>query len=579
VHAFQGRSDESIAVLSRALDIAPSFPPALNHLGLVLKARRRLDEAAECFRRAVVAAPEFPEAHINLGNVLLEQGQRDDALASFQEALRIAPSSAQAHNNIGIVLFSSGADEAALESFRRAVAADPRYAEAHANLARALNSLNRDADEAEAAFRRAIAVNPRFIDAYKWLGEMLASARRYDEAAACFRNALALDPASAEVEHKLGLALSRAGVADARAEAAAHFTKAVTLAKVATAAAPGLPDAWETLGNALLRLGRPDEGFNARLRATAIVRAPDSHAFDHLPTFRRTSRGKLDHDIEQIRHLVARGAIDRNAGATLAAAYETVRDRLPAPAQGERLVELSPDDRRLIGATYKRLWHVAAAPEIPGGAVNPALDRAVIEADYFGRGAGVTWIDQLLTPEALAALRRFCLESTIWFTDTYPNGYIGSLADDGFVCPLLLQIGREMPERLPGIFGKHPLLMMWAYKYGQNPQGISIHADYAAINVNLWITPDEANLDPDTGGLIVWDKEAAEDWDFRIRDVDQQALTRFVAETGAQPHRVPYRQNRVVIFNSDLIHRTDDMRFRPGYENRRINVTFLYGER
>jgi hypothetical protein len=121
--------------------------------------------------------------------------------------------------------------------------------------------------------------------------------------------------------------------------------------------------------------------------------------------------------------------------------------------------------------------------------------------------------------------------------------------------------------------------MMWAYKYGQNPEGISIHADYAAINVNLWITPDEANLDSDSGGLIVWDKEAAADWDFRIRDVDQQALKRFVAETGAQAHRVPYRQNRVVIFNSDLIHRTDDMRFRPGYENRRINVTFLYGER
>jgi hypothetical protein len=42
---------------------------------------------------------------------------------------------------------------------------------------------------------------------------------------------------------------------------------------------------------------------------------------------------------------------------------------------------------------------------------------------------------------------------------------------------------------------------------------------------------------------------------------------------------VPHRCNRAVIFNSDLIHRTDDIRFRPGYENRRINVTFLYGVR
>jgi hypothetical protein len=35
----------------------------------------------------------------------------------------------------------------------------------------------------------------------------------------------------------------------------------------------------------------------------------------------------------------------------------------------------------------------------------------------------------------------------------------------------------------------------------------------------------------------------------------------------------------VVIFNSDLFHRTDDIRFRAGFENRRINVTMLYGTR
>ena len=42
---------------------------------------------------------------------------------------------------------------------------------------------------------------------------------------------------------------------------------------------------------------------------------------------------------------------------------------------------------------------------------------------------------------------------------------------------------------------------------------------------------------------------------------------------------MPHRQNRVVIFNSDLFHRTDDIRFRDGFENRRINVTMLYGTR
>ena len=35
-----------------------------------------------------------------------------------------------------------------------------------------------------------------------------------------------------------------------------------------------------------------------------------------------------------------------------------------------------------------------------------------------------------------------------------------------------------------------------------------MHADAAAVNVNFWLTPDDANLDPDGGGLVVWDKEA-----------------------------------------------------------------------
>jgi hypothetical protein len=42
---------------------------------------------------------------------------------------------------------------------------------------------------------------------------------------------------------------------------------------------------------------------------------------------------------------------------------------------------------------------------------------------------------------------------------------------------------------------------------------------------------------------------------------------------------VPHRANRAVIFDSDLFHETDDIAFKDGYLNRRINVTLLYGRR
>ena len=42
---------------------------------------------------------------------------------------------------------------------------------------------------------------------------------------------------------------------------------------------------------------------------------------------------------------------------------------------------------------------------------------------------------------------------------------------------------------------------------------------------------------------------------------------------------MPYRANRAVVFDSDLFHETDAIRFRDGYLNRRINITLLYGNR
>ena len=42
---------------------------------------------------------------------------------------------------------------------------------------------------------------------------------------------------------------------------------------------------------------------------------------------------------------------------------------------------------------------------------------------------------------------------------------------------------------------------------------------------------------------------------------------------------IPYNENRAVIFNSNLFHETDHYEFKEGYENRRINVTMLFGTR
>jgi hypothetical protein len=122
---------------------------------------------------------------------------------------------------------------------------------------------------------------------------------------------------------------------------------------------------------------------------------------------------------------------------------------------------------------------------------------------------------------------------------------------------------------------------MWGYKSPPNlPPDAITHADFAAVNVNFWITPDEANLDKTSGGLIVYGVDAPLHWDFhsyngRLEDVIRPYLRRHQAPATI----IPYRQNRAVIFNSDLFHSTAQVQFRPGYEDRRTNITMLFGRR
>ena len=53
-------------------------------------------------------------------------------------------------------------------------------------------------------------------------------------------------------------------------------------------------------------------------------------------------------------------------------------------------------------------------------------------------------------------------------------------------------------------------------------------------------------------------------------------LQRWARQNGSAD--VPYKANRMVLFDSDLLHETAPLRFKKGYKNRRINVTLLFGK-
>merc|ERR1712079_945413 len=120
---------------------------------------------------------------------------------------------------------------------------------------------------------------------------------------------------------------------------------------------------------------------------------------------------------------------------------------------------------------------------------------------------------------------------------------------------------------------------VWAFKYAEGvEEGINVHADAASVNVNMWITSDDDNLDLRSGGLVIYDAGAA---GTNLTPIQYQTPSSHTLEllenTGYRNVTVPYRQNRAVIFESMRFHQTQPFSFRPGARSRRINLTFLFG--
>jgi hypothetical protein len=196
-----------------------------------------------------------------------------------------------------------------------------------------------------------------------------------------------------------------------------------------------------------------------------------------------------------------------------------------------------------------------------------------------GEPAGAVWFDGLLMPAALARLKKFLLESTVWHDFNHIGGFVASYLEDGLASPLLLQIADELRSAFPEILGPHPLSQAWAFKSLDANAAIEAHADDGAISVNFWVTPDAANLRPGRGGLAVCRVPPPADWALTGYHADKDRIAAFLEQNGNDTLIVPYRENRAVMFESHLFHRSDAPHFAPGYENRRINVTLLFGSR
>jgi tetratricopeptide (TPR) repeat protein len=471
-----------------------------------------------------------------------QAGDLAGAEARYQQILAQEPRSFGALHMLGVVRAQQGRGSEALELIGAALKRNPGNAAAWINHAHVL-AASGQGEQAVASYSRALGLNPGDLQTRVMRGELLRQLRQYSRALADYDQVLAAQPQLADLQVHRGMVLAGMGRHE---EAVAAYDKALALQ-------PDMAEAWNNRAFSLRELARFDAALDSVDRALAI--RPDFAAA-------LANRGKVLSESDRLAE-----AMEAYAGAA-----GQLRDSPVLMAHHKQRHD------------EEQAAHNAALGEqsVPGArldlAINPANATPELARNWQDAQPQIAVIDNLLTPDALIALRRFCTEPDIW-RNVNPAGYLGAFPENGFAAPLLAQIAEELRDNFPDIFRGHPLRYHWAFKYDAQLKGIGIHADEAAVNVNFWITPDEACLNPESSGMMVWDKAAPTAWDFAKANADEAAAYDFLEKAGAKAITIPYRCNRAVIFDSNLFHRTGDIEFAPGYLNRRINVTMLYGRR
>jgi tetratricopeptide (TPR) repeat protein len=387
--------------------------------------------------------------------------------------------------------------------------------------------------DAQASYQAALTLAPGDPAIIHNLGVIAAAQGKQQDAIALFEDVIGRQPRYVSAHYNRALALLALGQAKASIEGLSRTC----------ALQPEHYGAHRALGFLWLSEGDRGRALDHFARTYELRRGEDRSDLA-AKSLTHATRAKLLHDAEQL-HFLAKRSRDGQRFNALARAYEETAQEV-----AEQVEKLSDRQIDRLGGDYNTPINVRGAPELAGRAVSERSDLGVLMRGFRESRTGAIYFDDLLTPEALQRLKSYLLESTIWHDFSHIGGFVASYLEDGLACPLILQIADEIRSTFRDVLGEHPLTQAWAFKGLQAGSAVDVHADDAAISVNFWITPTEANLKPGEGGLIVGLVPPPEGWQLKGYDSDQERIVAFLEQNPHDRLRIPYRQNRAVLFES-----------------------------
>jgi len=370
-----GRAEEAVSPLLRAVDVAPQNSDAHRELGKAYLALNRLEAAQTEVEKAAELAPDnapihfllaqvyrkrgltakadaetaryaaltgthsTPETPLSQARTLLDLGKLADAEKNVRGYLKDHPHSAEGHFLLGYVLFKEQNAVASLAEYTEGA----KYRKPGAADLEVVASdyvLLKDYPDADKWYTMAVEWNPQDSLGWYYLGRTKYNENRFEEAVSVFQKCLVLQPRDVKAEDNLGL--SYEGLNQTEDALAAYRTAIGWQAEAAVKdAGPYL-----NLGSLLVDSGRAEEGLPDLVEAAKL--APEDFRMHR-------ALGKAYEHLNQ--HALARAELEE--AVALAPGDAPVHFML---AQVYRKLGMA-EKAKAESETYSRLTGAGSAPE------------------------------------------------------------------------------------------------------------------------------------------------------------------------------------------------------------------------
>lgn len=284
---------------------------------------------------------------------------------------------------------------------------------------------------------------------------------------------------------------------------------------------------------------------------------------------------KISHDIDQLLYLRQIGKSrpqDTQLIENLKALHSLIEQ------SGRKIVAVDELIESLLGIDYFFSNPLRAAESNSSDLVQPDSFKNPQVLRFKNGNFNIFVFDEVLKSAALNELRQFFKEAMIWFEVKESLTYLYTDGRYGMNSNLLLQIQKELQNSLQSFFGPKQVIESWAIKYDLTESGIPAHADQQSgcYTSNFWSTPNTSNRDQLSGGMTILNLVPPKDWPWPVAITDRERISAYIAQQNPEEISIPYKTNRLILFNSELLHKTDNIKFGPSYEDRRVSLTHIY---